>query len=108
MKKANIMLDDKSTGLTIVEKADFLGVDAIHDALCFAFYPDGIGDEEEISDKFMALWHISLATLGWTEDEFWEEFNMHRETCPDCGGKMDDLTEVKVDGKDAPPESKPN
>jgi len=97
MKKANITLDGDSTGLTIIEKMDFEGIDAVHDALCFAFYPDGIDGDDQIDNRFISLWYMLLASTGWTEDEYWEEQKAQSHSCPDCGNEMhaneDDLDE---------------
>lgn len=117
MKKANIVLDNKSTGLTIIEKMDYEGIDAFHDALCFAFYPDGIKDDDEDLDvRFLALWNIFLSSVGWTEDEYWDAYKLRPRHCPDCGTLMDkdgnhvDKNGVLIDEDDGqtPSESKPN
>lgn len=114
MKKANIVLDNQSTGLTIIEKMDYEGLDAFHDALCFAFYPNGIDDEEDLDVRFLALWHIFLSSVGWTEDEFWDEYKSRPRHCHDCGALIDrdgnhiDDEDIIGNDENTPPESKPN
>jgi hypothetical protein len=91
MKKANIVLDNKSTGLTIIEKMSFERVDAVQDALGFAFHPDELDEDDELDERYLALWHVFLATVGWTDNEYWAEYKSrsHLRNCPDCGKLMD-------------------
>jgi len=117
MKKANIMLDDKSTGLTIIEKMDFDKVNAVQHALGYAFIPEDLGENDNIDNRFFALWHIFLVTVGWTEDEYWAAHKAQDHNhCPDCGAPTDEDGE-HGDGDDEeinklkvvePSESKPN
>jgi hypothetical protein len=113
MRKANILLDNQSTGLTIIEKMDFESVDNVHSALLFAFHPEELGEDEFFDDRFMALWHIFLASVGWTDDEFWSEYKSRPHNCPSCGVKTNaEGDHVDNDGNvvknETPPESKPN
>ncbi len=112
MKKANIVLDNQSTGLTIIEKMDYDGIDSVHDALCFAFYPDGISEDEDLDDRFMALWTLFLASVGWTEDEYWKEYHSRPRHCHGCGSLMDKdghhLDDDKTKEDQTPSENKPN
>ena len=89
MKKANILIDNQPSGFTIIEKMDFECVDAFNDALNFAFYPDGIDDDEDLDVRFLALWHLFLSSVGWTEDEFWETYKSRPCKCGKCGVQMD-------------------
>lgn len=85
MKKANIVLDNQSTGLTIIEKMDFERIEAIFDALRFAFHPEcDDGECNGPDDREMALWQLALACTGWTNDEFWEEWDIRMATCKKC------------------------
>lgn len=107
MKKANILLDDQSSGLTIIEKMDFEYIDAFHDAICYAFHPNGIGEDEPLDDRFMALWTIFLYSVGWTEEEFWEEYRIHfPRKCEKCAadGVTDETSKYDAD---APKSSDP-
>lgn len=88
MKKANILLDEQSTGLTIIEKMDFESVDDVHSALLFSFHPTPLEDDEMLDDRFVALWILFLASVGWTEDEFWVEYKSRsHDKCPKCGSE---------------------
>ena len=109
MKKANILLDDQSTGLTIIEKMDFDSIDNIHGALLFAFHPEELGDDEDFDDRFIALWHIFLATVGWTDDEFWAEYKSRSHQCPKCEAEKNKSNgENKSEEDSTPPELKSN
>lgn len=52
-----------------------------------------------------------MVSVGWTEDEYWEEYRGHPRYCRDCGEPIDkdgnhiDESDLK---KDTPPESKSN
>lgn len=95
-KKANLILDGQSTGLTIVERAPWEDLDFVFDAIFNLFHGEGLDEDESPSDKFMAHWTLLLATAGWTEKEFWVEAEARRNAakaegaCPDCGEPMDD------------------
>jgi hypothetical protein len=99
MKRANIVLDKHSTGMTIIEKMDFDKVNAVQDALLFAFHPEELGEEDQLDSRYLALWNIFLASVGWTEDEFWEEFKARPNHCPDCG-KLTDADGDHLDEED--------
>jgi hypothetical protein len=88
-KKANLTLDGKSTGLTIVEKFPFEDVDFVFDGLFNAFHPDGINkdDDEGPDPRFLALWTLFLASAGWTEDEYWTEQKQHDYECEKCAAE---------------------
>lgn len=98
MKKANIVLDGHSTGVTIIEKMDFADVDCVFDVLMDSFHPGGLKDEEP-DVRFLSIWRLFLISVGWTEDEYWDEWHSLPHTCPDCG-------EIMV--SDSKPEDKPN
>jgi hypothetical protein len=45
------------------------------------------GDEESADDvdpREIALFTLFLASVGWTEDEFWQASEEAGEMCPDC------------------------
>jgi hypothetical protein len=86
-------------------KFDFEGVEFIHDALCFAFYPDGLEDDEELDNRFLALWGMCLATAGWDEGEFWDELHerRHNEKCPECGSPMEEILPTEETSTDKKP-----
>ena len=79
MKTANLFND--SIGLTIIKKMDYDGVDAVHDALGYAFHPDGVDDDEGLDDRFMALWTIFLSSVGWNEEDYWDEYKSRPNKC---------------------------
>jgi hypothetical protein len=79
MKTANLFND--SIGLTIIKKMEFEGVDAVHDALFFAFHPTEIDDDEDLDDRFMALWTLFLAAVGWNEEDYWDEYRSRPNKC---------------------------
>lgn len=109
MKKANIVLDNKSSGLSIIEKMDFENVDMVQDVLFCAFHPDELGEDDQLDDRYMALWHIFLVSVGWTDNEYWEEFKSRPRKCPGCGEMMDkDGNHVDDDSDVKSPNSKPN
>jgi hypothetical protein len=105
----------------VIEKMDFESVDNVFDALHFAFHPQGMDNPDyELDIRCLALWTLFLTSAGWTEDEFWAEFESRPQgnICQDCGGLIDDSGhhvgddmiddgEVIDDGKILP-ESKPN
>jgi hypothetical protein len=69
-----------------IDKMDYDSVYQVFDTLHFVF---GAGDGEEIDDRCQALWVLFLSSVGWSSDEFWEEFNQRQDdddVCPDCGG----------------------
>jgi hypothetical protein len=118
MKKANIVLDNQSTGLTIIEKMSFEDVDVVFDVLHDVFHPNGLDeDKDEHPDaRFLALWTLFLSSVGWTDDEYWEEWKSRPHHCHDCGAQIDkdgnhideDGVVINKDDKQAPPASKPN
>jgi len=63
---------------------DFDSVYQVFDTLHFVFDADG----EEIDDRCQALWVLFLSSVGWTQDEFWKEWELHQndDVCQDCGG----------------------
>lgn len=102
---------------TPITKLDFEGVDAVHSALCFAFMPNGLGEEDILDDKFLALWTLFLVSAGWSEDEYWEEYENHPSFCQDCGEELDeegrhldddDQLELPLPNKNIAAENKPN
>lgn len=95
MKKANLFND--SIGLTIIQKMDFAGLEAVHDALCFAFYPNSIDEDEDLDVRFMSLWNLFLSSVGWNEDEFWEEYHEKYHQCPNCQQEPTSSDEKSLD-----------
>lgn len=70
--------------LKIIKKISFENVDFVFDALSSAFHPDGVHEDEGPDAKFYALWTLFLASAGWTEAEYWEEFENKPHICPEC------------------------
>lgn len=87
------VLDD--TMIATIVKMDFEGVEAVFDALNFAFHPAPLMEGDELDRRMLALWNLFLVSVGWSEDEFWDEVN-HRDacckehTCVDCGKSLDE------------------
>jgi hypothetical protein len=101
MKTANLFND--SIGLTIIKKMDYDGIDAVHNALCFAFYPHGMDDDDEdLDDRFMALWTIFLSSVGWNEGDYWEEYHSRPHTCT-CSKHDEEKTILSEDGSKSDP-----
>jgi hypothetical protein len=90
----------------LVKKMDFEGAEAVHDALCFAFFPEGLEDNEEIDAKFMSLWCLFLVSAGWEEDEFWEAYNSQCDHCKDCGASLDNEGRHEEEELALPPTTK--
>lgn len=104
MKK--LFIDSLSDNLTVIQKMSYEGIDAVHDALCFAFYPDGIDEDEMLDDRFMAIWNIFLASVGWNEEDYWDKHRTYNHHCPDCGEPISKHNGESSDKDD--PSSKPN
>lgn len=66
-----------------IDKMDYDSVYQVFDTLHFVF---GAGDSEEIDERCQALWTLFLVSVGWTQEEFWAEWDRnHDEVCSDCG-----------------------
>ncbi len=90
LKKSKLLLEDKTEG-TFIKKMDFERVDAVFDTLHWAFHPNGVNDEENsLDERCTAFWKLFLVTVGWTEDEFWKEYNAKPHDCPECGESCED------------------
>jgi hypothetical protein len=76
-----------------IDRMDYDSVYQVFDTLHFVF---GAGDGEEIDDRCQALWVLFLSSVGWTQEEFWEEWNQENDNvCPDCGGTISHETHNK-------------
>ncbi len=81
----------------MTKKFSYEDVNFYFDAVFNAFHPEGYKqnelrseEEERLQGQFMSLWTLFLACAGWTEDEFWAEWeNQQESTCPDCGEALD-------------------
>ena len=68
--------------MKISERMNYDLVYQMFDTLHFVFGVEG----EEIDDRCQALWILFLSSVGWTQEEFWAEWDKeHDEVCPDCG-----------------------
>ena len=87
MKK---LLIENLSELTIVQKADFEAVDSVFNALDFTFHPDGL-ENDEPDERFISLWRLFLITVGWKEDDYWDEWNLRLKNhkCDQCSEKED-------------------
>jgi hypothetical protein len=63
---------------------DFEGVDMFFDGVFAAFHREGLDGDEMTDPRFIALWTLFLASVGWTEEEFWEEQEHFNHSCPKC------------------------
>jgi len=107
-------------GFTKIKKMDFELVDTFQSTLAFVFFPEGldvVDDTDDVNDRYLALWHIFLATVGWTDNEYWAEYKVRPHHCHDCGSLIendehvdeDDALDLKVPGaKSLPPNAKSN
>ncbi len=73
---------------------DFEGVYMVFDSLYMAFHPNGEG-EDDVDNRFLALWTLFLASVNWTEDQFWDTLDSHEHTCPDCQKELEEGKSVK-------------
>lgn len=63
---------------------DFDDVYMVFDALYGAFHHDTELPEGDVDNRFVALWTLFLASVGWSEDLFWNTLDGHEHTCPEC------------------------
>lgn len=70
--------------LKIIKRIPFESVDFVFDALHDAFHPNGL-ENKEPDTKFLALWNLFLHTVGWTDEEYWDEYDSH---CGVCGKRL--------------------
>jgi len=67
-----------------VERVHFHAmVDVLH-SLSAAFMPE---KDDQPNDRFIAAWHCALALGCWSEDDFWESYELE-DACPICGMDM--------------------
>jgi hypothetical protein len=99
MKK--LIIENLSETMTLIQKADFEAVDAVFEALDFAFHPNGFDDEPD--ERFLSLWRLFLVTVGWIEDDYWMEceFRAQNHKCDKCKEKdsLDQSNEENPDKK---------
>lgn len=99
--KKNLFIDQVSENLTLIQKMDFETVDSVFDALDFAFHQNGIDDDEGPDERMLSLWRLFLITVGWTEDEYWNEHHFHYGKCSHCSDEKDvDKTENSSEKND--------
>jgi hypothetical protein len=101
MSRDKLLAQAKAEGLAVVEKMDFEDVDMVQDTLFVAFHPDPdeIGEDGELDNRYLALWHIFLTSVGWTDAEYWQEYKTRPHHCPDCG-ELTDCDGDHVDEED--------
>lgn len=89
MKNIDDFVSSIKENVKVVEKFNFERIDAVFEALMFAFYPDGYEDDL-FDDRWKALWVLFLNAAGWTEDEYWDYWHEHEEhyVCDSCKGKQ--------------------
>src|SRR5271169_2915336 len=75
------------------KKMEYDKVYQVFDTLHYVF---GVADNEEIDDRCQALWILFLSSVGWTQDEFWAEWDLHEETCPECNDKIPSTDDKKT------------
>lgn len=73
--------------LKILKRASFDQVHKVCTSLFDAFHPEGLGDGEELDERFHSHWILFLHTVGWTEDDYWDEREELEQdgVCLDCG-----------------------
>lgn len=81
MKK--LLIENLSQNLTLMEKVEYEAVEMVFHSLLDSFHPEGY-PEEDFDVRFSALWNLYLITAGWSEEDFWEEFDFHIEMCDKC------------------------
>lgn len=94
MKK--LFIESLSENLTMIQKMDFESIDQVFNVLDDAFHShESVGDEPD--NRFLSLWTLFLSLVGWTEDEFWFEWDLRKENfkCPEC--KKKELEEQSTD-----------
>ena len=64
-------------------------MDFVQDALFIAFHPHEV-DEEGPDERYLALWTLFLASVGWTDHEYWAEWQSRPHPCNDCGETHDE------------------
>ena len=90
-------ITNNSKNVAIIDKMDFESVDDVFSSLFGAFHPNGIQGEEDHADpKFIALWTLFLASVGWTEEEYWAEEENHVHTCEKCKAEMGEPDEEEL------------
>jgi hypothetical protein len=93
MSKSKKSLTNKSDKFTVIEKLEFEKVDAVFDALHYAFITEeDMEEERDIDSRFLALWNIFLASVGWTEDQYWAE-HKKQHSCPKCSAEANELAD---------------
>lgn len=105
--KKNILIDAKSAGFSVVEKASYEDVDLVFDVLHDVFHPHGL-DEDGPDPRFLALLVLFMTSVGWTEDEYWDEQRSRSHHCKDCGTSLDHHLDDDPKKDKIPPESKSN
>jgi hypothetical protein len=105
MKK--LLIENLSESMTLVQKAEFEAVNAVFDALDFAFHPNGF--DEDPDERFLSLWRLFLVCSGWIESDYWAEceFRAANHKCPQCQEK-EVLEESSIEGSDKISEKKSN
>jgi hypothetical protein len=73
-----------------IPKMDFDSLEVVHNALIYAFHPDGLEEDEDVDDRLITLFTIFLASVGWSEEEYWEAIHAHEHICPNCGSHQDE------------------
>lgn len=96
MKKANISINNENSGLSVVERMEYEKVEAVYDAMNFAFYKEE--DDEHYDDILHSLLILFFSSVGWTFDEFIEQYEERNPcTCGNCD--LDELPEIAPETK---------
>ena len=105
MKK--LLIENLSENITLIQKAEFEAVDAVFEALDFAFHPNGFEDDPD--ERFLSLWRLFLVSAGWIESDYWMEceFRASHHKCDKCKEK-EALEKSNTENSDKNPEKKPN
>jgi hypothetical protein len=102
MKKSNIVINNSnSVEVAVIQKMDFDGAELVHNGLFAGFHPDGLEEDEEIDSRFLALWNLFLASVGWSNDEFWAEHEeRYHAECSQCAEEAKKVGENNSIDKD--------
>jgi hypothetical protein len=65
---------------SVIERMDFDLINDVCSELYFAFHANQPEEEDEdVDPRFLAVWGVFLATVGWTEEEYWEVYEAVKE-----------------------------
>lgn len=95
-----LLVENLSENLVAIQKMDFEHVDSVFDVLCHVFHPEGVGNNDP-DERFLALWKMFLVSVGWNEDDYWEEVDFRKDDCicPKCKEEQEKADGLEKDKK---------